>query len=525
MVSFNVLHEPWIPAEDSQGKVSEFGILEVLRKAPDLQAVTDPSPLFQYGIYRLLIAFLSDALRPMTKDDLLDLYDSGSFPMEKLEQYVKECEKEEPRFDLFDAKYPFLQSAFDPKYDEGKERSVSLLVHDLPSGNNPVHFNHSYQDEQVFCPQVCVKALSAVSVFCTAGTQGPSGINGAPPWFVLVKRNNIFETLVFNMWIPDGTLSLDNPPIAWRNNDIVVPGKQVSTVSYLYGLTWHSRRVTLIPGEKSGVCSYSGMESPILVASAYFQKGLKFEGHGTWTDPHTPRVQTEKGISAIKPKEGKALWRDVGPLVLLHNTDMGKYRYFKPEVVHQFANMSDEIDENDYGTIEVEAYGLVTSQAKLESWIYDKVAVNRRLADSWNKVLFFLDELNIVESVARKISEGLKTTGLDEKLVSSLSGNAQGRFFQLLRQPFVNGFQMEVAEASETAKDWQIELSRKWRKKLRKLSLQLFVEVLDQLGTGGTMLEKSAKALAAFRSGLFKITKVEEVGKDGTGEHSKGQAK
>ena len=99
LTNFNVLTEPWIPIEDFHGHIKEYGILEALEKAHELQGISDSSPLFHYSMYRLLIAFLTDALRPQSVYDLLDIYDAGKLPMKRITQYIKECEVDGTCFD------------------------------------------------------------------------------------------------------------------------------------------------------------------------------------------------------------------------------------------------------------------------------------------------------------------------------------------------------------------------------------------------------------------------------------------
>ena len=41
--SFNVLHDPWIPIVDMKGERRELGVLDTLRHAHELRAVSDAS--------------------------------------------------------------------------------------------------------------------------------------------------------------------------------------------------------------------------------------------------------------------------------------------------------------------------------------------------------------------------------------------------------------------------------------------------------------------------------------------------
>ena len=81
--------------EDLDGNICEYGILEILEKAHNLRAISVSSPLIEYGIYRLLIAFLTDALRPKSMTDLKSIYFNGMFPGGLFNQYIRDCERRE----------------------------------------------------------------------------------------------------------------------------------------------------------------------------------------------------------------------------------------------------------------------------------------------------------------------------------------------------------------------------------------------------------------------------------------------
>lgn len=500
LTNFNVLTEPWIPIEDFHGHIKEYGILEALEKAHELQGISDSSPLFHYSMYRLLIAFLTDALRPQSVYDLLDIYDAGKLPMKRITQYIKECEVDGTCFDLFDPVRPFLQSAWDEQLDSKAVRSVALLVHDLPSGNNAIHFDHRLQDTQAFSPQICARALCAVNVFCTSGLQGPSGINGAPPWYVLVSGKNLLERLIYNIWIPVIELPLDVPPVAWRNGRPVKPGEQVDQTSYLYGLTWQARRVCLLPGE-GGTCTYSGRKSSVLVRKIAFQKGWKFEGHRLWRDPHVPRIENERGISTVKPKTGRAAWRDLGPLMLLYGKDHNKARYYRPEVIQQYQHLAREIERG--GWVEAEIYGIVTNQAKYISWIQDRLGIDYRLVADETRAVLFQNELTLIETVNFELKRALKGT----LAPAAFCEQAETIFLGQIRPHFLGGFQEEVALADVSKPDWRESLKEKWRNQLKKITRRMFEEFLDKLGTTAGMLERAAKARRYFYSKLNKLLK------------------
>ena len=196
--SFDILTEPWIPVVEPGGGQRELGLLDVLERAHTFQAVRDASPLVEYSLYRFLILFLMDALRPEDGFSLSELLEEGCFAPDTIRSYVSLCRSEGVSFDLFDRERPFLQTNYRPEWDR-EPKPVSTLNYAIPHGNNHIHFDH--QREQIaYTPGQALRMLLAAQIFCTAGAQGyPSNVNGAPPWFSLICGENLFETLVFSM--------------------------------------------------------------------------------------------------------------------------------------------------------------------------------------------------------------------------------------------------------------------------------------------------------------------------------------
>ncbi|MEA5145568.1 MAG: type I-E CRISPR-associated protein Cse1/CasA, partial [Candidatus Limiplasma sp.] len=127
---FDVLTDPWIPVDTGE----ELSLLDTLTRAHKLKAISAASPLDTYATYRLVIAFLMDALQMPHRDARLDVLARGRFDMAVIEAYVARCRAEGVSFDLFDKERPFMQAAYDPQYDR-ETKPVSELVHALPTGN------------------------------------------------------------------------------------------------------------------------------------------------------------------------------------------------------------------------------------------------------------------------------------------------------------------------------------------------------------------------------------------------------
>ena len=271
-IHFDLLREPWIPAADPQGVVRYLGLLDLLEQSPELAGISDPSPLVEYGLYRLLCVFLMDALRPEDPFEIQDILLEGSFDMAQIHRYVERCQAEGASFDLFDEKRPFLQTPYDPRWDKEK-KPVACLDCTIPTGNNHIHFNHLHT-ERILDYGEAARLLPLCALFVTAGAQGyPSGINAAPPYFVIIKGKNLFGTLV-NLLLPVEEIpDFDSSPAFWRCTDTVEPKRKVGKTSWLYGMLFPARRVLLIP-------------RPQGVKEVYYSQGMNFCESSNWTDPH-----------------------------------------------------------------------------------------------------------------------------------------------------------------------------------------------------------------------------------------------
>ena len=224
--------------------------------------LTDPSPAVELGIYRILIALIIDAYDVHRYRQLVNLLWAGRFDIDALDQYVSsvgEC-----RFDLFDSDYPFLQIS-EEAADGLSREPVSRLLQHIPSGSFWLHFHHQRSDLQAFSPAVCARALSTVAPFMTAGGAGHSpSINGAPPWYVLVLGNNLFETLVLNCCVMIILGQEGDAPPAWSGEDHAGrEGAHVTVKSICEGYTWRPRSIRFISSQCQ--CTYTGAQSDVLV--------------------------------------------------------------------------------------------------------------------------------------------------------------------------------------------------------------------------------------------------------------------
>lgn len=306
-ITYDVLKEPWIPVADQTGEARYYGILDVLAKAHELKEITDASPLVEYGLYRLLCVFLMDALRPEESFDIEDLLAEGRFDMEQIEAYVSRCQAEGASFDLFDEKRPFLQTPYVPKWDR-EEKSVGYLDQHIPAGNNHTHFNHA-GDSASLSYQEAARLLPACYIFAVKGGAGyHTSINGRPPFFALVKGENLFQTLIYTLLPVKEIPDFDRIPVFWNCKDPVIPKHGMNRVSWLYGMLFPARRITLIPKEEK-------------ISKIYFGPGMFLENSDNWIDPHVTYMTTKKGRETLFPEENNPIWKNLNHLISIEGKD------------------------------------------------------------------------------------------------------------------------------------------------------------------------------------------------------------
>ena len=101
MTSFNVLYEPWIPMTNGETR----SLMSALEDAGSLEGVQCESATETFAVYRLMIAFVMDALSLPLRDERMDLLKQGQFDMAVFQAYIEKCEQEGASFDLFDEKF------------------------------------------------------------------------------------------------------------------------------------------------------------------------------------------------------------------------------------------------------------------------------------------------------------------------------------------------------------------------------------------------------------------------------------
>lgn len=396
MASYNLLNESWVPVITKQGQREFLGIREVMRRAHELRAVSDASPLVEYSLYRFLGLFLMDALRPEDSFALEDLLDVGHFDMDAIDDYIRLCQSEGVSFDLFDKERPFLQSAYNEALDSKARRPVQALDYTVPSGNNHTHFDHRSSQEMAVSYGEAARLILAGLLFCTAGAQDyPSGVNASPPYFTVINGKNLFETLCYTL-VPLDLIDIpfDSPPVLWRIKAPVIPKEKVTETSWLLGMLFPTRRITLIPDEEQNC-----------VRELYLSQGINFTSKEAWTDPCVIYRCTEKGRVPLRPNKGKAIWRNLNELIDVPGRQA-------PLVLHIYEQLHRE------KTVKIILYGVETSNASYLQTMRHTLTIPLILSEDPERVQMVKNLIAAAERVAASLKSSLASSGaIPEQLV------------------------------------------------------------------------------------------------------------
>ncbi|MFA4846452.1 MAG: type I-E CRISPR-associated protein Cse1/CasA, partial [Patescibacteria group bacterium] len=384
--SFNVLTESWITVIRRDGSRDELGILPCLKQAHELREIRDPAPIIEFGLYRLLVAFVLDALilanrRPEHPLDLKVIIDSGRFDSIMIENYVKQCGDV---FDLFHPERPFLQT----KMDKAKPKPLAGLFPATPSGTNVNHWHHQTEDSLKVSVQEAVRLLTTIAPFMTAGGKGLSpSINGSPAIYALPMGKNLFETIMLSIPLRSNRDNGDGV-IAWRSERS--PGEERSQATTVEALTWRPRQIQLVPeiGDVNSVC----------VREMKFEKGDSTRLR--WIDASLAYRYDKDKDTPIRMRESRPLWRDAGPLLLLneveHGRDERKVSFRRPDVVEQAFVLTEAGDP-----LVVQVYGMRTAMnMKVFEWAKSAWSVPSKLGRSTRLGSLVQHELDRAEQAA-----------------------------------------------------------------------------------------------------------------------------
>lgn len=351
--SFNLVHQPWIPCLDLQGRPVEANLHQALAGAHELQGLATDSPLAAGATLRLLLAVLQRVFGPADLEGWHSLWETGRWDEQALSRYLRRWEN---RFDLFDADRPFYQR----DDDRVEARNVANLMPGSAAGS---FYVHAVEDSSFSLqPEEAARWVLIVQTFGLAGICHPQkklyftsapGVGGI---LFFLEGRNLFQTLALNLLrynreSPDNLLrQTDEDRPAWEMDDPFEPERQVP-LGFLDYLTWQNRRLLLLPEARDGA---------IFVSQARSSPGLRLQVG--IADPHMHLRRTKTGgLRPLQFNPRRALWRDSSALFEFASSDC------RPPLAFQQADhLVREAMLDPAERLRVFALGMSSDQAKVD---------------------------------------------------------------------------------------------------------------------------------------------------------------
>lgn len=460
---FNVLEEPWIPVRTVDGGYLKLGLREFFEKAPVLSGFDCSNYMEEYSLYRFLALFLSCVYRFNSVEDIIDLFEQGKTDMGKFEDYICLCNSEGISFDMFDDEKPFLQY-WDVSSD--KISNVACITALTPSGNNSVHFNHTYEKDYCIPVDKALRLLVSSYVFTVVGGRGKRpGPNGSRlPMFFVPKGKNLFETLVFSMRHSCFNCSEKQLEV-WRSLNLFKVDEKILVLlvcsSPLLGTMFPSRMIRFIPPDRDG-----------LIRKCYYLPGLAIDYSGEinagWRDYYSAYYVNEDGNTVpLRPELERAPWIHMDTIYAQAFVDGDR----DISVLKQVASVMREEKINNLSLI---MFGLLNRKAEHIDIRRGEIDFYSSIAESAEKTAFVEKAVGHVESV-RYVLYKTMTKAINivfskgPKKRSPLINRYIGYFYGYCEPEFYL-FLQRLSESS--GKDGSI--LEDWDKKVKMLALKTF---------------------------------------------------
>lgn len=481
--SFNVLTEPWLPALSPEGDPAELGILQCLERAHELKEINHPAPIVEFGMYRLLTAFILDALssfgkRPEHSLDVRLMLDEGQFNMEMIKEYAELCGDV---FDIYHPERPFLQT----KMGTEPLKHLAALFPMIPSGTNVSHWHHMHEEEFWASSAEAARLLTTIAPFMTAGGAGLSpSINGAPPLYALPSGASLFETILLNI-IPRQTQETGGGKIAWRDSRL--PGEERSASTLAEALTWRPRQIQLIPE--------TSCDGQVLVKKMKFKRGDKAVME--WRDPNAAYRYEENKVTPLRMRENRPVWRDAGPLALLNKDLQGsgdqKVAFRRPDVVEQAFAVGDKNKK-----LQIQIYGMRTDmKMKIFEWTKTSMFIPSSLGASAKLGYITQNELNKADRAAYALRSSIKNLyprGAEgnKNALNSLIDRSERGFWNRLEPNFYElvGIISSLPPDAEDDGERIDSSAAGWRQALKRIALGQFEAAARDMDADGDALER-----------------------------------
>ncbi len=508
--SFNLIDEKWFEIINNNGDKEKVGLRDVLINAHEILEITDSLLTVEFSLYRLLTVIIMDIFRFEDICEIAELMEEKKFKSCRIDEYLNQWHN---RFDLFDDRFPFLQT---PVINNTKIHSIPQIIPHIPYGNNYLHFHHQIPEDIALAPEFAARLLVAMPPFTASGGPGlqPS-LSGTPPCYILVNGRNLFETILLNCITDLRDIELDNPPPLWRRNEPIKQiDKVISTTSLLEGLFWPVRHVKLMP-EGSAKCYFTGNTTNISIRNVQFVKGWELDKSFNWIDPNSAYTISKKGKLPVCLKADKEIWRDVGPMMFISNEEENE-TYVRPRVVNQFAKFRHYNSEKKSSDIKLTIYGVRYDKAKVFEWQKERLTLPERLLT--NKAHGFMARslIKLAEEGAYSLSGVLKKLVDDNLCDKTFSRLILRNYWQSLKQSYFN-YLYKLSSISPEENDCLSKLDdikEHWKEMLFDIALKHFNQTTEGLNYDGKSLIAVVENRRCLKSYLIKKMEIRRFKKE-----------
>lgn len=513
MSDFNLIHEPWIPCIDRQGRGVEYGIRDTLLKAHELREIFDNSPLVTVTLHRLLLAILYRTYEgPHDFQAWMDLYRNDGFDENRVAKYLG---KHENRFNLVDDNYPFFQMA---KLEMKTPVSVSRLATECASGNNATLFDHTFDEDEVVWPAAqAARWLAGCQSFALGfGKSGEATINGKKETLpysadaialrgmnIWLQGPTLFDTLMINL-----TPCNDNSVPPWEMNDSHLhrdkldgkTKKQISCSGIVDRFTWQSRLVRLLP--ENGVFS-----------KMHFTQGRSADK--SQGDPmKVYRMSKKDGVSALPLSSGKATWREAHSIFTIPQAHSKEER---PECFNRLAQARSDEAAFLEKKFDVQVVGLASAPNKAGKfllWRHERMPVPVEILNDVNMIERLGELLQNAEQAAfeldqrtRRIAKRyLKPDGQepDKGEVTRVAESIDSRpaYWARMEKHFFKLLEHLPNDWDTEDEGWKPDQEQKatniWRGQVKREARQALEESIRSLGTTARAIQAVARVSTDF---------------------------
>jgi len=242
-----------------------------------------------------------------------------------------------------------------------------------------------------------------------------------------------------------------------------------------------------------------------------FEKGDSTRLSG-WIDASLAYRYDKDKHSPIRMREGRPLWRDAGPLLLLNETEHGsdekKVSFRRPAVVEQtFA-----LTESGLPVV-IQVCGMRTDmKMKVFEWARSAWAVPANLGQSTRLGSLVQQELGHAEQIAFGLRNCIKALypregAGNKKALRCIIGRCERAYWQQLEHsfnPLMNAFAaLDPNAADDPELIWST--AKDWREAIQNLAMDEFERAAEDMDADSDALERQVRARSRLNTTLKKV--------------------